>query len=208
MTLETFLLFGPACFALSMAFGPNNLLSVTNGARYGMATAVTAATGRLIAFAIMIFITALGLGVLLTTSEFLFSLLKWIGAAYLIWIGVKLLLSKNSLSIDADSGGQKEPLSKLFRQEFLVASSNPKAILIFTAFFPQFVDQQQYWLSFAILGAAYMVFESISMATYSFAGSRLKTLLKNARAIRWVDRLSGSMMVGFGIALAATQRPT
>lgn len=208
MTLETFLLFGPACFALSMAFGPNNLLSVTNGARYGMATAVTAATGRLIAFAIMIFITALGLGVLLTTSEFLFSLLKWIGAAYLIWIGVKLLLSKNSLSIDADSGGRKEPLSKLFRQEFLVASSNPKAILIFTAFFPQFVDQQQYWLSFAILGAAYMVFESISMATYSFAGSRLKVLLKNARAIRWVDRLSGSMMVGFGIALAATQRPT
>lgn len=208
MTLETFLLFGPACFALSMAFGPNNLLSVTNGARYGMTTAVTAATGRLIAFAIMIFITALGLGVLLTTSEFLFSLLKWIGAAYLIWIGIKLLLSKNSLSIDADSGGQKEPLSKLFRQEFLVASSNPKAILIFTAFFPQFVDQQQYWLSFAILGAAYMVFESISMATYSFAGSRLKTLLKNARAIRWVDRLSGSMMVGFGIALAATQRPT
>ena len=191
-----------------MAFGPNNLLSVTNGARYGMTTAVTAAIGRLIAFAIMIFITALGLGVLLTTSEFLFSLLKWIGAAYLIWIGIKLLLSKNSLSIDANSQGRAEPISKLFRQEFLVASSNPKAILIFTAFFPQFIDQQQYWLSFAILGAAYMVFESISMATYSFAGSRLKTLLKNARAIRWVDRLSGSMMVGFGIALAATQRPT
>ena len=208
MTLETFLLFGPACFALSMAFGPNNLLSVSNGARYGMTIAVTAAIGRLIAFAIMIFITALGLGVLLTTSEFLFSLLKWIGAAYLIWIGIKLLLSKNSLSIDANSQGRAEPISKLFRQEFLVASSNPKAILIFTAFFPQFIDQQQYWLSFAILGAAYMVFESISMATYSFAGSRLKTLLKNARAIRWVDRLSGSMMVGFGIALAATQRPT
>lgn len=207
MTLETFMLFGPACFALSMAFGPNNLLSVTNGARYGMATAVTAAIGRLIAFAIMIGITALGLGVLLTTSELLFSMLKWLGAAYLLWIGIKLLLSKSSLKVDTESASTPQALSTLFRQEFLVAATNPKAILIFTAFFPQFVDQQQYWVSFAILGAAYMVFEGISMATYAFAGSRLKSILKNARAIRWVDRVSGSMMVGFGIALAATQRP-
>lgn len=69
MSHQTLLLFASACFSLAMAFGPNNLLAVTTSARYGMGTAVTAATGRLIAFAIMILVTALGLGVLLTPRD-------------------------------------------------------------------------------------------------------------------------------------------
>ncbi|MGH1574884.1 LysE family translocator [Methylobacterium sp. P31] len=158
MTGHTLLLFVPACFALAMAFGPNNLLAVTTSARHGMGTAVTAATGRLIAFALMIFVTALGLGVLLTTSELLFATLKWIGAAYLVWIGARLLLSRGSIGFDNGAGASTGKTKDLFQQGFLVALGNPKAILIFTAFFPQFIDPDDYWTSFAVVGSLYLVF--------------------------------------------------
>ena len=81
MTLSSYLLFLPACFALNMAFGPNNLLSVGNGARHGVGIAVRASTGRLAAFALMIAVAGVGLGALLMASEVAFGLLKWIGAA-------------------------------------------------------------------------------------------------------------------------------
>lgn len=84
MPLETFLLFVPACFALNMAFGPNNLLSVTFGARHGLRTALLAAIGRLVAFTLMIAVAALGMGALLMASEMAFMVVKFLGAAYLV----------------------------------------------------------------------------------------------------------------------------
>jgi threonine/homoserine/homoserine lactone efflux protein len=90
MTLDDYLLFLPACFALNMAFGPNNLLSLSNGARDGALRAVAAASGRLVAFAVMIAVAGLGLGTLLTASELAFAVVKWLGAADLIWLGIKI----------------------------------------------------------------------------------------------------------------------
>ena len=95
MSLQTLLLFIPACFALNMAFGPNNLLSLMNGARHGATPAIVASVGRLIAFLIMIVIAAVGLGALLMTSEVLFSVVKWVGAAYLVWLGMKVFVTKS-----------------------------------------------------------------------------------------------------------------
>ncbi|GJD58228.1 LysE family translocator [Methylobacterium dankookense] len=207
MTTQTLLLFVPACFALAMAFGPNNLLAVTTSARHGMRTAVIAATGRLIAFAIMIFMTALGLGVLLTTSELLFAALKWVGAAYLVWIGARLLLTKESIGLEDRVVASAQNTRDLFRQEFFVALGNPKAILIFTAFFPQFIAPENYWVSFATVGSLYLVFEGVSVVTYAFAGARLRRFMRSARGLRSVNRLSGAMMVVFGLALAAARRP-
>lgn len=96
MSLHTYLLFLPACFALNMAFGPNNVLSLSNGARNGVLHSVTASFGRLAAFAIMIAITGFGMGALLLASETLFLVLKFGGAAYLVWLGIKLLRSKST----------------------------------------------------------------------------------------------------------------
>lgn len=207
MQFQTLMLFIPACFAINMAFGPNNLLSITIGARHGMTTAVTASVGRLLAFAVMICVAALGMGAVLTASEMMFTAMKWAGAAYLVWIGVRLLQSRAELEPDQETIGQGAAIWPLFRREFLVAAGNPKAILVFTAFFPQFVEADNYWRSFAILGGFFLLFEMVSIMVYSFAGARLRTLTGNAKSLRWVNRVSGSMMVAFGIALAFTRRP-
>lgn len=206
MQLETFLLFAPACFAINMAFGPNNLLSLTNAARSGVAPAIMAAAGRIVSFAIMIAVAGVGLGAVLAASETVFTAVKWAGAAYLVWISVKLIRAGTPLLADA---APTAPLSlgKLTLQELWVAAGNPKAILVFTAFFPQFVDPQAYGQSFTILGATFLVFEVFAISVYSFIGAKLGRYVRNGRALEWFNRTSGTMMIGFGLALMFTRRP-
>jgi threonine/homoserine/homoserine lactone efflux protein len=206
MMLDDYLLFLPACFALNMAFGPNNLLSLSNGARDGTLRAVAASSGRLVAFAIMIAIAGLGLGTLLTTSEVAFAAVKWIGAAYLVWLGIKLLRADAPV-LDRGAAGRAQPLRALVRQEFWVAAGNPKAILIFTAFFPQFVVPSDYAASFAVLGASFLVLEGVAITVYALIGARLGRAFRTARPFRWFNRISGGMMIGFGLLLAAARRP-
>ncbi len=206
MALDIWLVFLPACFALNMAFGPNNLLSLTNGARDGVARATIAATGRLGAFAAMILVTALGLGALLATSETVFTVVKYLGAAYLVWIGVKLLRSDASL-VQKAAADRPLSLKSLMMQEFWVAAGNPKAILIFTAFFPQFIDPDAYLTSFAVLGVSFLLLEVVAMTIYAAIGARLGTVVKGAKAFTWFNRLSGSLMIGFGLMLAFVRRP-
>ena len=207
MPLETLLLFVPACFALNMAFGPNNLLSVTIGARHGLRAALIAAAGRLTAFIMMIAVAALGMGALLMASEIAFTAVKFVGAAYLVWLGIKILRSEVELPSEHPELG-KYGVRGFIRQEFLVAIGNPKAILIFTAFFPQFVVPGNYWGSFLILGAIFLALELLAIAMYAYAGTRLSGVMRNARGLRWINRISGSTMIAFGAALAVAKRPT
>jgi len=208
MTLSTYLLFLPACFAINMAFGPNNLLSVTNGARHGVSPAVIAAGGRLAAFAIMIAIAGLGMGAVLVASELAFDVIKYIGAAYLVWIGVRLLRTP-APAAEAQAADAAAPPSMraLVRQEFTVAAGNPKAILVFTAFFPQFVVPGAYATSYLLLGTTFLLLEVVAIALYAMLGARMRRLANGSRAMRWFNKVSGSMMVGFGLLLAFTRRP-
>ena len=209
MPLHTYLLFLPACFALNMAFGPNNLLSLTNGARNGALHSMAAAAGRLFAFAIMIAVTGLGLGALLLASASLFTVLKFGGAAYLIWLGIKLLRSRphGPLAVPAPRKSGPGLLRKHCKQEFYVAAGNPKAILIFTAFFPQFVEPSHYALSFVVLGSTFLALELLAIAIYAVIGARLRCLTENPKGFVWMNRASGSLMVGFGVLLALLRRP-
>lgn len=208
MSLQTFSIFLPACFAINMAFGPNNVLSLSNGARDGVRASVLASFGRLLAFAIMIAIAGLGLGALLLASRTLFTAIKLAGAAYLVWIGVKLIRSGPSIAVK-DEGAPRGPVSlaRLTKQEFWVAAGNPKAILVFTAFFPQFVDRGAYATSFAILGATFLLLELVAIVIYAALGARLGSLSRGARGFTWFNRVSGALMIGFGVMLAFVRRP-
>ncbi|WP_250499267.1 LysE family translocator [Caballeronia sp. GAWG1-5s-s] len=206
MSIQTFSLFVPACFAINMAFGPNNMLSLSNGARRGVRVSVLASFGRLAAFAVMIAIAGLGLGALLLASETLFTAIKLVGAAYLVWIGIKLIRSGPQTVTGAEGAGVAG-LARLTKQEFLVAAGNPKAILVFTAFFPQFVDRGAYATSFAILGAIFLLFELVAIVIYAALGARLGSLSRGARGFRWFNRVSGALMIGFGVMLALVRRP-
>ncbi|WP_147182206.1 MULTISPECIES: LysE family translocator [Alphaproteobacteria] len=207
MSLHTILWFIPACFALNMAFGPNNLLSLTNAMRGGIGIALAASLGRLVAFAIMIAVTALGLGALLIASELAFSAVKWAGAAYLVWLGIKLLRAGGPKLGAVEATRPVRSLSVLARQEFWVAIGNPKAILIFTAFFPQFIDRNDYAASFALLGVIFLLLELAAIAIYSLIGSHLGRFATNSKAFSWMNRLSGGMMIAFGAMLALARRP-
>jgi threonine/homoserine/homoserine lactone efflux protein len=206
MPLETFLIYAPACFAINMAFGPNNLLSLTNAARSGVVPAILAAAGRIVSFAIMIAIAGIGLGAILAASEMVFTIVKWAGAAYLVWIGINLIRGGAPLLRD-DPATPRLSLHRLTLQELWVAAGNPKAILVFTAFFPQFVDPQAYALSFAILGLTFLVFETFAIVVYSFIGAKLGRYIRDGRTLKWFNRTSGAMMIGFGLALMFARRP-
>lgn len=207
MTLETLLFFVPACFALNMAFGPNNLLSVSVGAQYGLGAAVISAAGRLVAFTVMIAISACGLGAILAASEIGFTVLKTLGAAYLLWIGFRLMGRKIE-PLSAYLGPRSEGLRELARREFLVAAGNPKAILIFTAFFPQFVTAEDYWGSFATLGAVFLGLELVAVVVYGYAGKAMKSLTASPGALMWFNRASGIGMFCFGGLLLFATRPS
>ncbi|WP_110644142.1 LysE family translocator [Salinicola sp. CPA57] len=197
--------FLPACFALNMVFGPNNLLATTNAAQVDPLKAVIASLGRIAAFIPMIAIAGIGLGTLLTTSMWFFVVVKWVGAAYLAWLGLKLMLGKPRAVAFEDAAPRS--IWHLVRQEFLVAAGNPKAILIFTAFLPQFVTPAHYALSFTVVGALFLAMEVLAIAIYAVLGSRIGKYLRSGTAMQWFNRASGSLMLVFSLGLLAMKRP-
>ncbi len=196
--------FIPACFALNLAFGPNNLLAMTNGARGGVLFAQKAAIGRLIVFAPMIVVSAVGLSVVLSTSAIVFSLVKIAGAAYLIWLGVSLWRSSSGLGKSNESIITVTPY-QAFRSEAIVACSNPKAIFIFAAFFPQFIDVSAYWQGYALLGVAFLLMEAIAVFVYACAGRFASEIA--ADKLPLIQRLSGLTMCVFGALLLVSPQP-
>lgn len=198
------LIFIPACFALNLAFGPNNLLAMTHSARGGIPFAQRASIGRLLVFVPMIAASALGLGLLLMTSAVLFNIVKIIGAFYLIWLGIKLWRSAQAVDFVKTSEAETSPRDA-FRAEALVAISNPKAVLIFAAFFPQFVVTEAYWESYLLLGVSFLVLESVAIFAYACAGRFASRFAKKKMA--WMQRGSGAMMCLFGALLLLSPQP-
>ncbi|TLP78407.1 LysE family translocator [Pseudomonas nitroreducens] len=201
-------LFLPACFALNLVPGPNNLLSLNNAARFGLLRATVAGAGRLVAFAGMLALAASGLALVLQASAWLFLAIKLVGAGYLLWLAVQLWRAPTAnLSVDG-TPAPATSLWRLARQEFWVAAGNPKAILIFTAFLPQFVDPRQaVGAQFAQLGAAFLLLEWLAIALYGLAGVRLGKLLAGARARRLFNRGCAALLGSAGLGLLLSRRP-
>jgi len=205
MDLSTLLLFVPACFALNLAPGPNNLLSVSNATRYGFRAACAAGAGRLAAFAGMIALAASGLAVILHTSATLFGVIKVLGAAYLFYLAWQLWRAEPAAG--QDEGAVSAGLLPLMRQEFLVAAGNPKAILIFTAFLPQFVDASAPMApQFALLGVLFLLFEGVAIVLYAALGTRLRLWFRAPRSKRIFNRSCAGLLSGAGLGLLLARR--
>ncbi len=172
MEIWKLLLFIPACFALNMTPGPNNLLSMNNARCYGFKAAFIAGLGRIVAFSGMIALAASGLAVVIYTSETLFFFIKLFGAMYLLWIAFNLWRSQVSPIVGIERNKNWFGLAK---QEFALAAGNPKAILIFTAFLPQFVDvSANVNTQFFILGVTFLVLELLAISIYAAFGLYLR----------------------------------
>ncbi|HEX8615373.1 MAG TPA: LysE family translocator [Telluria sp.] len=205
MDAATLTLFVPACFALNMAPGPNNLLSLSNATRYGFRQSCAAGLGRLLAFSGMLLLASAGLAVILHTSELLFYAIKIVGAAYLFYLAVQLW--RAPAAAEADAHTPAVGLFGLARQEFLVAAGNPKAILIFTAFLPQFVSPADASApQFAVLGTLFLLLELIAIAAYAYMGVHLRRWFARPRGQRIFNRSCAALLAGAGAGLLAARR--
>ena len=205
MDLATLSLFLPACFALNMAPGPNNLLSVSNATRYGFQRACSAGIGRILAFAGMIALAGAGLSVVLQTSEWLFQAIKIVGAAYLLYMAWQLW--RANTETEEEIAGASVGFWALARQEFLVAAGNPKAILLFTAFLPQFVDPgRPVPAQFAVLGVLFLSLEWIAISAYAYMGLHMRRWFAEPRGKRIFNRCCAGLLSAAASVLLLAQR--
>lgn len=205
MDISTLAVFVPACFALNMAPGPNNLLSISNATRYGFIRSCVGGLGRLLAFALMIWLAAMGLTAVLHTSEWLFHAIKIVGAAYLFYLAIQLWRARPDEA--GDVACSAKGILSLARQEFLVAIGNPKAILLFTAFLPQFVAQTgNVTQQFALLGALFLGLECIAIALYCGMGVHARKLFAQPGSKRVFNRICAGLLASAASVLLVARR--
>lgn len=204
MNLHSWWLFVMMCFVICGTPGPNMLMVMSSAARHGIRAALAAMAGCMSALLIMMCISAAGLGMLLQASPTLFDVMRWAGAAYLVYLGVK---SWRAPVDDALKGMPTAPVASdvvLFFRGFLVAASNPKAILFAAAFLPQFITVSEPRLpQFVILLATFALIEGGWYMAYAAGGQRIAVYLQRASVLRLFNRLTGGAFVGFGALMAA-----
>ena len=199
MSLADLLLFIPACFALNMSPGPNNILALNNAKSYSLRHSCTAGLGRLVAFSLMLLLVASGLAAVLYTSVLVFSVLKIVGVFYLIYIAVQIWRSDFMLS---EPSATQVSVGRSARQEFTLAIGNPKAILIFTAFLPQFIDPlgditEQLFR----LGLLFLLLEFIAITIYSLIGVYLRQQLSRPLFNKLFNRICASLLIAAAMSL-------
>lgn len=191
----------------SLVPGASQVLGLRNAVRYGVVEALIAVSGRLAAFVILIGLVVLGLGAVLATSAAAFEVIRWIGVAYLLWIGVNTLrhsVRGSALEITAATVGRQ----RLVTQEFVVGITNPKALILFAALLPQFVATTDHaTLGLAVVSFAYLLVELVVATGYACIGARLRAAKVPGKANRRVQRATGVAFVGLAGYLALQQAP-
>ena len=206
ITLSLLLTYIAAVFVISGTPGPNMLLAMSSGIRYGWRHSLPTMLGAVAGVIVILAISLSGLGAILKTSQTLVTVVKWIGAAYLIYLGIKMWLEKISdTPTESDVEVAAIELPSLFQRVstgFAVALSNPKAILFGLAFFPNFINTDSPMLpQAAFLVAIFAVIELSWMSVYASGGTWLKKFLASPRNIRRFNRGSGSAFILAGVGL-------
>jgi threonine/homoserine/homoserine lactone efflux protein len=204
---QTLLIFALVAFVPIATPGPTVLLALTNGSRFGWRAALPGMLGAVLSDFILVGAAALGLGALLAASEFWFTVVKWVGVAYLAWLGVRLLRSTGTLAVPADADAAGRPAARsIFARSFLVAVTNPKGYLFVSAFLPQFIDPAQaQWPQYVALALVFAAVDFVVMFGYAAAGAQALRVLR-ANGLLWLDRVCGGTLVALAGSLALYRR--
>jgi threonine/homoserine/homoserine lactone efflux protein len=209
------LVFIAAGWLLNLTPGPDVLYIVSSALKSGVRAGMVAALGIVSGCFVHVFAAALGVGALLATSATAFTVLKWAGAAYLMWMGVKLLLVKGGGSSIVPAGVSADvaavDLWRVYRQGFLTNVLNPKVALFFLAFVPQFIapGTEDKVTVFLLLGLLFNLNSlPINFGYAWLAGWASRRVGAVQRAMHWMDRAAGVMFIGFGLRLAMSDNPS
>ncbi len=208
------LMFMAAGWLLNLTPGPDVLFIISNALKNGARAGMVAALGIVSGCFVHVFSAALGVGALLATSATAFSVLKWLGAAYLVWMGVCVLLSRQEGArlVPAQSAPGKTVvgLRHIYLRGFLTNVLNPKVALFFLAFVPQFIahDAPDKVTAFLLLGLLFNLNSlPINFGYAWLAAWAAKRVGVVQRALRWLDRVASVMFLGFGLKLAMSDNP-
>lgn len=208
MDAEVMVVFLAAALVSVLTPGPAVALALRNGSRYGLRAALWSSAGNVSGLLLLSIAAMLGIHALLMSSALAFAIAKGLGAAYLIWLGVRQFRS-GGFALPTESVALEMPRRRaLMQQGFLVALTNPKAILFISALFPQFLDPARPPLpQFAVLTLSFMAMSFLALAGYGAAAAHARRWLARPALSRWVGRVFGSVFVGLGVAMAALRRP-
>jgi len=199
MSFETWAAFAAASSVLLVIPGPTVLLVVSYALGQGWRTALPMAIGVALGDFTAMTLSMLGLGALLATSATLFTILKWIGAAYLVYLGIKLWRAGGTL--DAAPRTDAVSAAKMLGHAWLVTALNPKSITFFVAFLPTFLDPKADFLTqMLVFETTFLVLAFANAFGYALVASRARRLASDPRAIGIVNKVGGGLLVGAGMA--------
>ena len=201
----TYLMYVAASIAIIIVPGPTVTVIIANSLRAGASAGLMNVAGTQAGLAVMIVALAAGLTTIVSNMGVLFEIIRLLGAGYLVWLGVKLWRSNGSLADTPQDAGSKAA-GGYFWQGFLVIWSNPKALVFFGAFIPQFIVPTQDALpQVMLLGVTFMALATLLDGAYALVAGKTGTLLARSN-VRLLERLSGTCLIGGGIWLALTRR--
>jgi len=203
--LHTWITFLAAAVLIVIVPGPSVTVIIANSLRAGSGSGLLNVAGNQVGLLMMVLVLAAGLKTIVMSAGEIFDVLRILGAAYLIWLGLKMWRSDGRLADPAT--GPARSSAHYFWQGFLVVWSNPKALLFYGAFIPQFIDPTQgnTTLQVVVLGGAFMVVAAPLDSAYALAAGKTGALLSRHN-VRWLERLSGSCLIGGGVWLALSRR--
>jgi homoserine/homoserine lactone efflux protein len=208
MSLSVWLTFVAACWVISLSPGAGAIACMSAGMRYGYARALWNIAGLQLGVMLVLLIVALGLGAVIAASTTLFLAIKWLGVAYLIWLGVAQWRSAATpVAADTLGGDVGGTPKRLLLRGFLVNATNPKALVFMLAVLPQFIDPAKPQLEQYLICAATLFFtDLIVMSGYTGLAARVLRALREPRHIRWMNRSFGGLFVAAGALLAMFRR--
>ena len=202
MSFENWAAFAAASAILLVIPGPTILLVVSYALGQGWRTALPMAVGVALGDFTAMTLSLLGLGAVLAASATLFTMLKWCGAAYLVWLGIKLWRAGGAL--DAKPRTDAVSATKMLGHAWLVTALNPKGLTFFIAFLPQFIDPKLALLpQIGVFGATFLTLAFANVITYALIASRARRVVQSPRTMRAINRTGGSLLIGAGIATVA-----
>ena len=206
MSLEIYITYVFAATLILVIPGPTIILVVSQAVTHGRKSVVPLVGGVVLGGFTAMTLSLLGLGAIMSTSATLFTLFKWIGALYLLYLGIKLW-RVNPKSGSIQNGSKGISFRSLFKSSFIVTALNPKGIAFFVAFLPQFISPNEPVFSqLLLLGGTFLFLTLVNSSLYALFASQLREVIRKTSVRKWFNRCGGTALIGAGIFTAGMQR--